>query len=272
MDIMQINLSELLENTRKVADQAASLLRDLHALPRMVKQKGRIDLVTETDLAIEDFLRENLLPLVPGASFIGEESAEGDEAVTSPEYKWPDYCWVVDPVDGTTNYAHGVPIVGIAIAFCVKGDPVLGIVEVPLLYESWYAAKGHGAFLNGKHVETSTAKRLGKSLIATGFPYSIEDDVDEVLHRLRKALVSARGVRRCGAAAVDLAWLAGGRFDIFYESGLKPWDMAASCCIVREAGGVVTHMDGSPFTLGRGDILASNRFLCKQALAMLKDD
>ena len=208
---MEINLSELLEKTLEVADQAASLLRELHALPRMVRQKGRIDLVTEPDLALEDFLRENLLPLVPGASFLGEEGAEGDGGIPSADYNWPEYCWVVDPVDGTTNYAHGVPIVGIAIAFCIKGDPVLGIVEVPLLYESWYAAQGHGAFCNGKRVEVSTAKRLGKSLVATGFPYSIEEDVDEVLRRLRRVLVSARGVRRCGAAAVDLVWLAGGR-------------------------------------------------------------
>lgn len=264
---MKIDYRELLEETRKVADQAASLLRQLHALPRVVRQKGRIDLVTETDLAIEDFLRENLAPLVPGAAFLGEESTEAEKDITIPEY-----CWIVDPVDGTTNYAHGLPIVGIAIAFCVKGEPVVGVVEVPLMHESWYAAQGQGAFCNGKPVEVSTTKRLKKSLVATGFPYSIEDDVDDVLKRLRKALVLSRGVRRCGAAAVDLVWLAGGRFDVFYETGLKPWDMAASWCIVREAGGTVTHMDGSPFSLGRDDILACNRFLHKQAVAMVKED
>lgn len=237
------------------------MLRGLSAKPRTIRLKGRIDIVTETDLAIESFLRDALTPLVEHAVFVGEESADSLDI--------PEYCWIVDPVDGTTNYAHGLPFVGISIAFCVNGEPVLGIVETPLLGESWYAAKGHGAFLNGVPVRVSAVADMEKSLLATGFPYDIAEHADTVLSRLRAALVSTQGVRRCGAAAVDLAWLAGGRFDIFYESGLKPWDMAAGCCIIREAGGLISHLDGSPFSLKRDDILATNGILHEQALAML---
>lgn len=266
---MKNSPAHLLQATREVAAQAASLVRAMHEKPRTVKHKGRIDLVTETDIAVEVLLKERLLSLVPEAVFIGEEGAHELAAVFQAGNDVPEYCWVVDPVDGTTNYAHGLPIVGTAIAFCVHGQPVVGVVELPLMFESWYAAKGCGTFVNNKSVQVSKTATLETSLLATGFPYSIEDDVDMVLARLRSALVHTRGVRRCGAAAVDLAWLAGGRFDVFYETGLKPWDMAASWCLITEAGGKVTHMDGSSFTLGRDDILATNGIVHEEALAML---
>lgn len=260
---MKQSYKDLLEKTRRVTAKAAEILVDMNKKPRTVDYKGPIDLVTETDQALEDFLKRELKDFIPGASFLAEESATKIEI--------PDQCWIIDPLDGTTNYVHGLPYVAISVAYCVKGEPVLGVIEAPLINESWYASIGDGAFLNGEAVRVSSTKELQKSLISTGLSMRENGGVEKSLRQLKRLLPLIRGTRRCGAAALDMAWLAGGRFDAFFHSNLMPWDMAAGLCLIREAGGKVSHMDGANFCLSRDDILASNRSLHNIMLDHLED-
>lgn len=235
-----------------IVEEGGAIMRANHARPHTVRHKGRIDLVTETDFAIEAFLKERLAPLTPEAAFLAEESAESLDL--------PDTCWIIDPVDGTTNFAHGLPLTVISVAYRREGELVLGIVNAPLLGECYVAEKGKGAWRNGEHIAVSAVESCENALVATGFPYDIASRTDEILDRLRPVLAACQGVRRCGAAALDLAWTACGRFDAYYEDGLKPWDMAAGALLVREAGGRVTGMDGSPLVIGT-HVLASNGLL-----------
>ena len=241
--------------------EAGALLKEHDTKPRSIRRKGRIDLVTETDLAIEELLMRRLRSCLPEAAFVAEESASSLDL--------PQTCWVIDPVDGTTNFAHGLPITGISIGLWHEGEALLGVVNVPLLNECYSAAAGRGAFCNGMPIGVSSAGSLEEALVATGFPYSIEADLSEVMGRMQKVLPKVQGVRRCGAASVDLAWVARGRFDAFYENRLKPWDMAAGYLLVREAGGCATRFDGGPFSLGGGEILASNGKVHEAMAALL---
>ena len=161
-------------------------------------------------------------------------------------------------MDGTTNFAHGLPLTVTSVAYRLNGEIVLGIVNAPLLRECFIAEKGKGAWRNGERISVSSVADCENALVSTGFPYEIARRVDEILERMRPVLSSCQGVRRCGAAALDLAWTACGRFDAFYEDELKPWDMAAGALLVTEAGGTVSNLDGSPFDL-RWSILAGNK-------------
>ena len=263
---MASDYSSLLKQGLGIMQKAEALLRELHTAPRQIRYKRRTDLVTETDLAVEAFLQDALAPLVPGACFLAEESATS--------LHLPDCCWIIDPVDGTTNYAHGLPVCGISVAYHEGGDVVLGMVAAPLLGECWYASKGGGAFCNGRPIRVSETESLEKALVATGFPYEYEDgSLEHVLSRLRVFLPAVQDIRRCGAASIDLSWVGGGRFDGFYETELKPWDVAGATCIIREAGGTVTHFDGTPFTFcagGRNDVLASNSALHGEMMRLLQ--
>ena len=159
-------------------------------------------------------------------------------------------------MDGTTNFAHGLPLTVTSVAYRLNGEIVLGIVNAPLLRECFIAEKGKGAWRNGERISVSSVTACENALVATGFPYEIASRVDEILERMRPVLSSCQG--RCGAAALDLAWTACGRFDAFYEDELKPWDMAAGALLVTEAGGSISNLDGSPFDL-RWSILAGNK-------------
>lgn len=230
--------------------EAGDIIRDHAAKPRDIYYKGRIDLVTKTDLEVEAFLQDRLGALLPGSVFLAEEGSPTAELVENT--------WIIDPIDGTTNFAHGIPFVGTSVALW-QGDEVrLGVVNIPLLGECFTAAKGQGAHCNGARIHVSEAVDLGRSLIATGFPYAIEEELPALLRRMGRVLSRTRGLRRCGAAALDLAYIAAGRYDGFFERRLGPWDMAAGWLLVQEAGGVVTRTDGSPFSLQCHDILASN--------------
>ena len=232
-----------------IVEEGGAIMKASHERPHTIRRKGRIDLVTETDFAIEAFLKERLAALTPEAGFLAEESAESLDA--------PATCWIIDPVDGTTNFAHGLPLTVVSVAYRKDGELVLGIVNAPLLGECYVAEKDKGAWRNGKRIGVSAVESCENALVATGFPYDVASRADEILNRLRPVLAACQGVRRCGAAALDLAWTACGRFDASYEDGLNPWDMAAGSLLVREAGGRVTAMDGSPLDLG-GAVLASN--------------
>ena len=246
------NFSLLALTALQIVEASGTIIRSGYRRPHTIHHKGRIDLVTETDLAVERFLKEKLQTVLPDVQFLAEESAS--------DLTPPDTCWIIDPVDGTTNFAHGLPFVATSVALRQQGKLVLGIVNAPLLGECFIAEKSKGAWMNGEKIYVSQINNLEKALIATGFPYDINLRVDTILRRLKPILATTQGVRRCGAAALDLAWTACGRFDAYYEDGLKPWDTAAGTLILEEAGGQVTDMEGKPYGLG-SSVLASNTIL-----------
>ena len=257
----------LFQDMRKVVHEAGLLLREHHARPRVVRHKGRIDLVTQADVAVEAFLTDQLHKCLPEADFLAEEGSSGKASLVPSEL-----CWIIDPVDGTTNFAHGLPLVGISVALWNRGRVEMGAVNAPLLGEFYTAALGYGAFCNGVPIVVSGTDVLNDALVATGFPYTIEEDLAAVLNRMEKVLPAAQGVRRCGAASLDLAWVAAGRFDAFYENRLKPWDVAAGWLLVEEAGGRVSGFDGSPHCMDRGETLASNGRLHAALSDLLRED
>ncbi|WP_034640856.1 inositol monophosphatase family protein [Desulfovibrio inopinatus] len=230
--------------------------------PRNIKRKGRIDLVTETDLAVETALKEALSQLYPESSFLAEETAS-DAALS-------DMTWVIDPVDGTTNFAHGIPMCCTSVGLWNQGELVLGVISAPMLHEVFAAAKGRGATLNGRPIAVSTTSELEDAVVATGFPYAIRENIDPVMDNLKRTLTAAQGVRRVGSAAIDLAYTACGRFDAFYEVNLKPWDMAAGVLILTEAGGrVSTYNPNEAHSLYSSSLLVSNGLIHDRLGALL---
>ena len=250
-------LAELLTRTVKSVHEAGAIIREHHKLPRRIRHKASPkDLVTETDLAVEAFLREHLAQVLPEARFLGEEASAG---LGPAGLDLSGLVWVVDPVDGTTNFAHGVLFVACSVALCLDGRPLLGVVDLPLLGELFSAALDLGARLNNEAIHVSETATLLEALVATGFPYRIEAHKDVILRQLALAMPATQGVRRAGAAALDLAFVACGRYDGFFEFALNPWDTAAGVLLVTEAGGRVGRMTtGAPYRLGDPDILAAN--------------
>lgn len=257
-----IFLESLLEPARRYVLEAGEIIKKASLKPKNVRHKGRIDLVTDTDLAVEDFLKKRLIDLYPEASFLAEEG--------SPEASLGAAAWILDPVDGTTNFAHGLPFVATSLALWQQGRVCLGIVNLPMLGECFWALRGRGAFLNGRPLRVSEESEPENALLATGFPYDIRERMPVVLRRLENALRVCRGVRRCGAAAMDLAYLAAGRFDVFYEEGLQPWDLAAGSLLISEAGGKLTSLEGGEFSLFGGTVLAANAALHARILELIR--
>lgn len=218
---------------------------------KKISHKGRVDLVTETDVAVEIMLKDELKGLIPESNFLAEES-ESDGSLG-------EFTWIIDPIDGTTNFAHGLPFVANSIALWHRDRIVLGVVNLPLLGEMFTAIEGDGAFLNGNPISVSSTVEMEKSLIATGFPYAIEEHLETVLAHLKVLLPLTQGIRRPGSAALDLAYVACGRYDGFYESALNPWDTAAGTLLVTEAGGRISEYDAATeYRLGARSILATN--------------
>lgn len=246
-------LPDLLEKTVAVVRESGEIIRDHWNKPRHVRHKGATDLVTETDVAVENFLKEKLSPLLPEATFLAEESSQ-------PGAEPGDLCWIIDPVDGTTNFVHKIPMVGTSVALWQDGRVVLGIVNAPILGECFYASLGNGAFCNGQAIAVSAVDQLSAALACTGFPYNVDVSLEKILGRLGAVLPATQGLRRLGAASVDLAFVAAGRLDVFFEGGLKPWDVAAGWLLVEEAGGRVSNGLGSAYRFG-GDLVASNPML-----------
>ena len=260
------NTSSLLERAREIVLWAGEIICENHRKPRQVRMKGRIDVVTDTDVAVENFIRSELSRLDieggPKIAFMAEEGAAQTELQGD--------VWVLDPLDGTVNFTHCLPFVATSLGLWRNGCIELGIVNLPLMGECFWAERGKGAWCNGERITVNHCRELEKSLLATGFPYNIREVFPVVLERFGKALRHAQGVRRCGAAAMDLAYVAAGRFDGFFEDGLKPWDMAAGALLIEEAGGVVSRLDGSGFSLKCGDILAAGPELHGSMLELLK--
>jgi len=214
-----------------------------------VRHKGAIDLVTEMDVASEKLVLDAIRARYPDHAILAEES--GDHAGGTG------YKWVVDPLDGTTNYAHGLPIYCVSIGLEQDGKPVLGVIYAPNLDELYCAELGQGATLNGRPIHVSTTGEVAKSVLVTGFPYDVAIKSSNLAH-FNKFIHRAQAVRRLGSAAIDMAWVAAGRFDGFWEPRLAPWDMCAGCVIVGEAGGQVTGYHGNPFSIYGREVLASN--------------
>lgn len=206
-----------------------------------VLEKGPADLVTEADAASQQAIRRVLMAAVPNHGFVGEET---DEPVNVDA----EYCWVADPLDGTTNYVHQVPHYAVSLALVHRGHPIVGVVLDPISQETYSASRGQGAFLNGRAIHTSDVHDLSQALVAASFSARVTADSPEI-DQFNAALLNCQAVRRTGSAALNLAYVAAGRFDGFWAQSTKSWDVAAGVVLVEEAGGVVTSLDGQPFDL-----------------------
>lgn len=259
-----MDLTLLLEGAKAAVAEAGERIRADFAAPEGIRHKGRIDLVTATDLAVEALLKDRLGALDPAATFLAEETA-GKTRLDGP-------AWIIDPLDGTTNFAHGFPFVCTSVAYFDGREVALGLVNAPILGQCFTAGRGLGAFVNGAPLAVSGVGRLEDALVATGFPYAIRENLDEITADMRAVLAATQGIRRPGSAALDLAFVAAGRFDAFYEIGLNPWDVAAGWLLVTEAGGRVgTYRPDGPYRLGDFRILASNGALHASMLHLLAD-
>jgi myo-inositol-1(or 4)-monophosphatase len=241
-----------------------ALIRDFGELEHLqVSMKGPADFVTVADQRTERILIEELQRTRPGYGFLVEESG----VIEGPDKT---HRFIIDPLDGTTNFLHGIPQFAISIALEREGQIVSGLVFNPVTDELFVAEKNHGAFLNDRRLRVSARKNLKEALFATGIPFLGREGHELFLRELGEVMAETSGVRRYGAAALDLAWVAAGRYDGFWERGLKPWDMAAGILIVREAGGVVTDTTGGAQMFERGEIVCANEPLHPQLMKLLK--
>ena len=229
-----------------------------------IHKKGPIDLVTAADIAAEQAFREMVAARFPDHQVIGEEQRD------PPPRRDDARCrWIIDPLDGTTNFAHGLALFCVSIALEVDGTLEIGVVYDPIGEELFTAERGRGATVNGQPLRVSTTGTIGDGLLCTGFPYTIRDGQARQVAIFGAFLGRARAVRRLGSAALDLCYVAAGRFDAFWEEQLHPWDIAAGALIVAEAGGRVTAYDDGPIDLFRGQIVASNGPLHGQLLTVI---
>jgi myo-inositol-1(or 4)-monophosphatase len=259
-------MSEFLEVAMEAARAAAVVVRADFERPKEVSYKGEVDLVTESDRKSEAIIVGLLRKHFPDHAIVAEEGSEGAAAGAK-------YCWYVDPIDGTTNFVHGYPCVGISIGLLENGEPIAAAVMNPIAGELFTAAQGKGTCLNGKPVHVSPVKRLAESLVVTGFPTDQRKKSINMDFYWEFTLRS-HGVRRDGSAALDLCSVACGRLESFWEFGLKSWDTAAGILLVTEAGGTVTDISGGPFHPGGPEMIASNGLIheeMKQVAALVID-
>ena len=230
-----------------------------------VDKKGTIDLVTNIDVAIEREFRALIAERFPDHAVLGEEFEQAGQWDRIPEY-----CWVFDPIDGTTNYAHGLPIFCCSVALEIRGVPVVAAVFDPNRQELFTAERGQGARLNGKPLRVSSCASLIDSLLVTGFHYDVQRDPAELMALFTQFITRARAVRRLGSAALDLCYVAAGRFEGFWEQKLHPWDVAGGALLVEEAGGRVTGVDGTAYSSRSGSVLATNGHVHDQMLDVIR--
>ena len=226
-----------------------------------VEFKGHANLVTIADKKSEELIIGGILGRYPSHSILAEESG-----VTQPGASIQ---WIIDPVDGTTNYAHGYPFYCVSIAVEENGEVLCGCVYDPVRDEMFSAARGAGAYCNGERLQVSAVDQLSRALLITGFPYNFRERIETVIEQFRKFLVASQAVRRGGSAALDLCYIAAGRLDGFWELYLQPWDTAAGRIILEEAGGRLTDFKGKPFNIYEKEILASNGHIHEEMLAIL---
>jgi myo-inositol-1(or 4)-monophosphatase len=250
----------MLDYLVNISKEAGAYIQNQMDKGLLIEHKGKIDLVTHADKISQKIIIENIEKQFPGHSIIAEEGYEksGKEG----------YVWYIDPIDGTTNFVHGVPVFCISIALYKDSSPLFAVCYNPSTQETFYAEKGRGAFFNGKRIKVSTTRKLIDALVATGFPYKSEN-MQKVMDCFFNVISAVQGIRRFGSAALDLCYVACGRFDAFWEMELKPWDMAAGVLIIEEAGGIITSVDGKEFDLNNGNIAASNKIIHNKFLQLL---
>ena len=256
-------LAEIVIAAGEAVLAGGTILKELYGKPHRITHKGTIDLVTEADVAAEKAIITHLRQTCPGTSFMAEESSALPEQM--PEAP----TWIIDPLDGTTNFAHHFPWFATSIGYSEGGRVKAGVIYQPLLDELFVAARGCGAWLNNKRIQVSKTGELQQSLLATGFPYNIKEKIEEVMHALGTILPQTQGVRRAGAAALDMAYVACGRLDGFWEINLKPWDTAAGLILIKEAGGQASDFKGNAFNPTNNEIVVSNSLLHEQLCTLL---
>lgn len=252
MPVQSANITVMIKAARKASGK---LKRDYGEVDQLqVSKKGPADFVTAADIRTEKILRDELNYARPDFGFLMEEAGEikGED---------PDRRWIIDPIDGTTNFVHGIPHFAMSIGLEERGEITAGVIYEPINEQLFWAEKGHGAYLNDHRIRVSGRANINQSIFATGIPFmgrGDEAEHDAFLKQQKAVMAVSAGIRRFGSAALDLAYVAAGRFDGFWETGLQPWDIAAGIIIVREAGGMVSEIDGRDRMLGSGSILAVN--------------
>lgn len=252
-------IDELLNAAKIAAKSAGEILREGYGTTFRIDNKtGRNNLVTEYDFAAEKVIISQLKEKFPNHKFLAEESGE-----TGNQNK-DEVIWVIDPLDGTVNFAHAIPIFAVSIAAIKNGEILCGVIYNPMLDELFYASKGQGAYLNDKAISVSESDDMHTSLLVTGFPYNVDKNPYDCVGTFVKIVLNGIPIRRLGSAALDLAYVASGRFDGFWEADLHPWDVAAGVIIVEEAGGKVSQYDGNKFKIFDNTILATNGLIHSQ--------
>jgi len=251
-----------LDITLEAAQKAGAIIKDNFHKNKLIDYKGRINLVTNVDMEAERTVIETIKNYYPAHNILTEET----EYNQNPDQE---YCWVIDPLDGTTNYVHGFPFVCVSIALQKDGESIVGVVYNPILDELFYSEKGKGSFRNNEPISVSDNADFSKSLLATGFPYDMLNEERNNIKNFSNVIRECRGIRRPGAAALDLCYVARGIFDGYWELELFPWDTAAGILILEEAGGKVSTFDGSKFSIFDKEIAASNGKIHKELLKVL---
>ena len=256
-------VSDILQIGEAIARQAGAVLMEGYGKVQDIQYKGAIDLVTEFDKRSEEVILPFIQKEFPGHAILAEESGH--------HYSASEYQWVIDPLDGTTNFAHGIPIFSVSIALLKNNFPIVGIVYDPLRDEMFSAEIGRGAMLNDQPIQVSTHVELGQAVLSTGFPYDIQTNPQNNFAHFVHLQRRTRAVRHLGSAALDCTWTAMGRLDGYWEFGVKPWDVGAGALIVREAGGRVTNADGNEDFLSTASIVVSNGLLHESLLRLLSE-
>ena len=254
-------MSDILPMVESIARQAGAILMGGYGHVRHIQQKGVIDLVTEFDKRSEGLILSFLQQEFPDHSILAEESGR-NETIS-------EYLWMIDPLDGTTNFAHGIPIFSVSIGLLKNNVPLVGVVYDPFRDEMFSAELGHGATLNNEPIQVSSRADLGQAVISTGFPYDVRTNPRNNLAQFAQFQLRTQAVRHLGSAALDCTWTAMGRLDGYWEFGVQPWDIGAGALIVLEAGGRVTFVDGDEGFLSTTSILVSNGLLHEQMLNVL---
>jgi myo-inositol-1(or 4)-monophosphatase len=254
-----------IEHAKRIGIEAiysgARVIRNYFGRISQINQKGEFDLVTEADTESEKQIMETIRKAFPDHAILAEESGANQGVA--------EYQWLIDPLDGTTNYVHRLPFITIAIALVVRSKIVLGLVLNPMDGELFSAIAGQGATLNGKPIRVSSTESVCNSLLVTGFPYDFSEIADPAMKRFSICQQASQGVRRLGSAALDICYLACGRFDAFWEQNLKPWDKAAGVIIAAEAGAVITNFSNQPFSINQKEILVTNGRIHQEMLDLL---
>jgi len=254
---------ELIQRTAVAAAyDGGRVLRQYFGKLIQIKKKGNIDLFTQADLDSEQAIIKTIRKKFPDHGFISEETGRTSDKKAAQ--------WIVDPLDGTTNYVHGIALFAISIAFSLNNEIKIGVVFNPFLAELFTAVKSYGAQLNGQPIKVSSTKSIAKCILATGFPYNFETSLRPIIRRFQQCLSACQGIRQLGSAALDLCYVACGRFDGFWEQNFSPWGMAAGSLIAHEAGAKITDFSNQLYNIDKKEILVSNSHIHEELISLLR--